>query len=159
MRVVAATESDFDRFLTLAAGVEELFGPMVDQPGFHEAIRKNIDRCSALIAIESDEEAIGGLLFSDHNAPNYDVGWLVVAEAKRSAGVGLALLAEAFRQWVRPPGVVSVVTFGVDHPGARSRHFYERLGFQAAEIVEDGPEGGSRQRFRLELHTLPAWAR
>jgi GNAT superfamily N-acetyltransferase len=159
MRVVEATDSDFDAFIALAAQVEEWFGAMVDDPGFHQAIRKNIDRRSALIARNSDDDAIGGLLFSHRHAPDYAIGWLVVAEASRSAGVGRAMLAEALRRWVRPPATVSVVTFGADHPAARSRRFYERLGFEPAEIVADGPEGGSRQRFRLALAAVPDWAR
>ena len=159
MRVIEATDSDFDAFIALAAQVEEWFGPMVDDPGFHSAVRKNINRRSALMARNCDDEAIGALLFSHHNAPDYAVGWLVVAEPSRSAGVGQALLADALRRWVRPPGTVSVVAFGVDHPAARSRRFYERLGFEPAEIVADGPEGGSRQRFCLALEAVPDWAR
>lgn len=49
------------------------------------------------------------------------------------------------------PGVVEVVTFGADHPGAAesgARVFYERLGFTPAEAAQPGPEGGSRQVFR-----------
>ena len=148
----------FDGFLALAAEVENWFGPMVDEPGFHQAVRTNIERRSALVATDDDDRVVGGLLFSHHKAPEYDIGWVVVTESARSVGVGAALLADAFRRWVRPPCTVNVVTFGLDHPGARSRGFYERLGFQPAEIVADGPEGGSRQRFQLPLDALPDWA-
>jgi GNAT superfamily N-acetyltransferase len=99
----------------------------------------------------------GGILFSHHHAPDYTITWLVVSEQRRSEGLGQALLATAFRYWVRPPCEVTVVTFGTDHPGARSRRFYEQLGFEAAEIVERGPEGGSRQQFRLPLVAPPEW--
>jgi predicted N-acetyltransferase YhbS len=47
-----------------------------------------------------------------------------------------------------------VVTFGADHPGAVSsgaRVFYERLGFSPAEAADPGPEGGSRQVYRLAI--------
>ncbi|MEV7021768.1 hypothetical protein [Kitasatospora sp. NPDC093558] len=46
------------------------------------------------------------------------------------------------------------MTFGAGHPGAvvsGARVFYERLGFTAAEAAEPGPEGGSRQVYRLLL--------
>lgn len=157
-RVTAAAEVHFDSFLALAAEVEHWFGAMVEEPGFHRAVRKNIARGSALVAI-SDNDVVGGLLFSHENAPQFDIGWLVVSEAERSRGVGEALLARAFRQWVTPPAIVTVVTFGADHPAARSRNFYERLGFRAGEAVQNGPEGGSRQQFQLHLDAeLPDWA-
>ena len=149
--VRSAVEADFDAFLALAAEVEDLFGPMVGDAGFHGAERKNIARESALVA----DDGAGGLLFSPHRC---SIGWLVVVPAAPSRGLGQALLADAFRRWVRPPCAVEVVTFGSDHAGARSRSFYERLGFAPGELVPDGPEGGSRQVFRLELASRPAWA-
>jgi GNAT superfamily N-acetyltransferase len=159
VRVVDALMSHFDAFLTLASQVEHWFGPMVEEAGFHRAVAKNIDRGSALVALDEAGQVRGGLLFSHHAAPEYSIGWLVVDETSRSAGVGQILLAEAFRRWVRPPAEVSVVTFGSDHPGARSRRFYERLGFHAVEIVDPGPEGGSRERFCLTIAELPDWSR
>lgn len=83
--------------------------------------------------------------------PAYQVRWLVVSGWVRGRGVGRALMAEAIRLFVTGPGVVEVVTFGADHPGAvesGARAVYERLGFIPAEAAEPGPEGGSRQVFR-----------
>lgn len=159
MRVALATTRDFDAFLVLAAEVEDWFGPMVADPGFHRSVRNDIERRSALVAVDRGDAVVGGLLFSCQRAPEYEIGWLVVTDVMRSRGIGEALVAEAMRRWVAPPAVVTVVTFGADHPGARSRRFYERLGFLPSETVDAGPEGGSRQRFRLELETLPAWSR
>lgn len=158
MRVTSATPSHLDAFVGLAAEVEDWFGPMVDEPGFHRAVAKNIARGSALVAMGPGDTVVGGLLFSAGRAQMHEIGWLVVAAARRSQGIGEALVAEAVRRWARPPAELTVVTFGPDHPGARSRRFYERLGFQPAEVVEPGPEGGSRQRFRLRLDALPSWA-
>lgn len=157
MRVEAATDAHVDGFLALAAEVEEWFGPMVEEPGFHDALRRHLARRSALVALH-DDRPVGGLLFSHHRAPAYEVTWLVVTGARRSEGVGRALLAEAVHRWVQPPGVVGVVTFGADHPGARSRTFYERLGFRPVAVVGPGPEGGSRERFEMRLAGLPDWA-
>lgn len=47
------------------------------------------------------------------------------------------------RRFVRAPGVIEVVTFGPDHPGAESRAFYERLG-----------PGGSRDELGQEVPRL-----
>ena len=62
-----------------------------------------------------------------------------------------ALMTEAMRRFMPGPGIVEVVTFGADHPGAAAsgaRIFYERLGFSPAEAAAPGPEGGSRQVYR-----------
>ena len=41
----------------------------------------------------------------------------------------------------------------------RSIQFYEHLGFEPAEQLANGPEGGSRQAFRMSLRDrLPLWA-
>ena len=158
MRVTLAARAELEAFVTLAEEVEDWFGPMVNEPGFHRAVARAIARASALVAVEPGGTVVGGLLFSTGRAPEYEVGWLVVTPAHRSQGVGEALVAEAVRRWVCPPAELTVVTFGPDHPGARSRRFYERLGFRPAKVVEPGPEGGSRQRFRLHLDALPPWA-
>ncbi|NEE20860.1 GNAT family N-acetyltransferase, partial [Streptomyces sp. SID7499] len=86
--------------------------------------------------------------------PTYHVHWLVTAEHLRGAGVGRLLMAEAMRRYVTGPGTVEVITFGPDHPGAvesGARVFYERLGFRPGEPADPGPEGGSRQLYRLDV--------
>ncbi|MGW5929560.1 GNAT family N-acetyltransferase [Streptomyces anulatus] len=109
---------------------------------------------AALVAESADASGpVGGLLFGAE-PPTYHVHWLVTAEHLRGAGVGRLLMAEAMRRYVTGPGTVEVVTFGPDHPGAvesGARVFYERLGFRPGEPVEPGPEGGSRQLFRLDV--------
>ncbi|MFJ3136605.1 GNAT family N-acetyltransferase [Streptomyces sp. NPDC086843] len=150
MTVRPARERDFPGFLDLAAQVEEWFGPMVEEPGFHDAVREHIAASRALVAPSSGPDLLGGLLFGGE-APTYHVHWLVVSRRARGAGVGRALMEEATRRWVRGPGEIEVVTFGPDHPGAvvsAARVFYERLGFTPAEPAAPGPEGGSRQVFR-----------
>jgi ribosomal protein S18 acetylase RimI-like enzyme len=153
MIVRLAGEQDFPGLLGLAAQVEHWFGPMVEDPGFHDAVRKHIRRSTALVAVSAGQDLVGGLLFGA-KAPTYHVHWLVVSAQTRGKGVGRALMADAMRRFVRGPGSVEVVTFGADHPGALAggaRVFYERLGFAPAEAVDPGPEGGSRQVFRLVL--------
>ncbi len=137
----------------MAAQVEHWFGPMVEEPGFHDAVNEHIRRETALVAVSAESSLLGGLLF-DAKPPVFHVDWLVVAEEGRGRGVGRALMAEASRRFVRGPGTVEVVTFGADHPGAVSsgaRVFYESLGFTPAEATEPGPEGGSRQIYRLSV--------
>lgn len=150
MTIRPAREQDFPGFLGLAAQVEQWFGPMVEEPGFHDAVREHIAGSLALVAESSGPDLLGGLLFGGE-APTYHVHWLVVSHRARGTGVGGALMAEATRRWVHGPGEIEVVTFGADHPGAvasGARVFYERLGFSPAEAAAPGPEGGSRQVFR-----------
>ena len=145
-----AREQDFPGFLGLAAQVEHWFGPLVEDPGFHSAVDKHIRRSTALVAVSSGSDLIGGLLFG-MKASTYHVHWLVVSEKERGQGVGRALIADATRRFVRGPGSIEVVTLGADHPGAAAsgaRAFYERLGFVPAEATDPGPDGGSRQIYR-----------
>lgn len=157
IRIRPAREGDLDGFLSLASQVEHWFGPMVEEPGFHRAVNAHIRDGAALIAETTEPAAapgpVGGLLFGTA-PPTYHVHWLVTAAHCRGAGVGRLLMAEAMRRYVRGPGTVEVVTFGPDHPGAvesGARVFYERLGFCPGEPTDPGPEGGSRQIYRLDV--------
>lgn len=153
MIVSLARKQDFVAFLDLAAQVEHWFGPMVDDLGFQGAVNKHIRRSTALIARSAGSDVLGGLLLGVQ-APVYHVHWLVVSERERGHGTGRALVTEAIRRFVRGPGSIEVVTFGADHPGAvasGARVFYERLGFVPAEAAAPGPEGGSRQIYRLAV--------
>ncbi|MGP3755209.1 GNAT family N-acetyltransferase [Streptomyces sp. IBSNAI001] len=150
MIVRLAGEHDLAGFIALAAQVEDWFGRMVEEPGFHRAVEEHIGRSQALVAEAPDGHLAGGLLFGAE-PPTYHVHWLVVSENARGTGVGRSLMADAFRRYVRGPGTVEVITFGADHLGAvdsGARVFYERLGFTPAEAAEHGPEGGSRQVYR-----------
>lgn len=164
---------DFGALLALAGEVEHWFGAMVEEPGFHRALREHIDAGMALVAesgpesgratapesgraadSEADSEVgqqlVGGLLFGSE-PPVYHIHWLVVSERARGRRLGRALVEEAVRHYVTPPGTLDVVTFGADHPGATvsgARVFYERLGFAPAESAPPGPEGGARQHYR-----------
>ncbi|WP_228991601.1 GNAT family N-acetyltransferase [Streptomyces sp. DH8] len=152
----AAREADLDGFLALASQVEHWFGPMVREPGFHRAVRAHIRAGAALVAEAAGPPTAGlsgGLLFGPE-PPTYHVHWLVTSAHLRGAGVGRLLMAEALRRYVTGPGTVEVVTFGPDHPGAvesGARVFYERLGFRPGEPADPGPEGGSRQLYRLDV--------
>ncbi len=65
MTVRPARERDFPGFLDLAAQVEEWFGPMVEEPGFHDAVREHIAASRALVAPSSGPDLLGGLLFGE----------------------------------------------------------------------------------------------
>ncbi|MEU7769798.1 GNAT family N-acetyltransferase [Micromonospora taraxaci] len=153
MNVATALPEDLDGFLSLAAEVENWFGPMAADQQFHATVEKNIARGTALV-VRADGAVLGGLLTGGRQ-PAYRLNWLVVAAAARSHGVGRSLVHHAINHFQRPSRV-DVITFGKDHPAAvegGARAFYERLGFAAGQEAPPGPEGGTRQWYHL---TLPA---
>ncbi|MFD5082852.1 GNAT family N-acetyltransferase [Kitasatospora sp. NPDC058201] len=151
--IIRLAEHDLPAFLGLAAEVEEWFGPMVAEPGFHRAVAGHTERGLALVA-DGPDGPLGGLLFGTGPDGRHHLHWLVVAERARGTGVGRALVDDALRRYVRGPATVEVITFGADHPGAvasGARVFYERLGFAPGGPAAPGPEGGSRQVYRLAV--------
>lgn len=137
MNVVNATMEDIRGWLELAAEVESLFGPMVDDPNFTLALEKNISRESAFCVRENNGSPgsglLGGVLFS-------------------STTVATALINHIL-QSVDTPSEVLVTTFGEDHSeGQPARRFYQKFGFVPMQDgVPNGLEGGSRQNFKLTI--------
>ncbi len=110
MRIRRAQLEDVPGWLALAAEVESLFGPLVEDAEFHRALRKNIARGTAYCVREGDgppgTPLAGGLLFSPR-PPAYRLGWLAVAGGWRRRGVGRALVEHALGL-VRPPAEIVV---------------------------------------------------
>jgi ribosomal protein S18 acetylase RimI-like enzyme len=149
-----AIDQDIPAWLDLAAEVEPLFGPLVNDQFFLRALRRNVDRGSAFCVRRGDgppgSPLAGGLLWSAH-PPRYVIGWLAVAAAARRHGVGCALVDHVL-SLVVPPAEVSLTTFDDDVPeGEPAREFYMRLGFHPSEPAPVGPEGGSRRIWRRQV--------
>jgi ribosomal protein S18 acetylase RimI-like enzyme len=137
---------DVVSWLEIVREVEPLFGPM---PDFESTLRRNIGRGTALCVRDPSGQVLGGILL--RAAPHTQITWLAVRSSARRQGVGHALVAEALRRYPRPCEVL-VDTFGKDSiEGFPARRLYEAFGFSPGEDLPDGPEGGSRQRFRLWL--------
>ena len=152
--VVCAQAGDIAAWLVLAAEVEPLFGPMVEDPGFVQALQRNIARGTALCVRKGGgapgAALLGGLLYSP-KPPRCTIGWLAVTGTQRQRGIGRALVERVF-ELVQPPVEYEVTTFGADRAeGAPARQFYAQMGFHPAEPAPDGPEGGSRQIFRRTI--------
>jgi GNAT superfamily N-acetyltransferase len=157
MIVVPATLADLPAWHELAREMEPLFGPMLNDPEFHAALERNIVRGTALCLRAHDGAASaplwGALLYSP-KAPVAKLNWLGVTASQRRNGIGLHLF-HAMREQLHASETLEVVTFGEDHPGGlAARRFYQKLGFVAADLLEAGPDGGSRQLFRLQLRNL-----
>ncbi|MDF2650903.1 MAG: N-acetyltransferase [Paenibacillus sp.] len=155
MKVQMATIDDLGEWLHVASQVEHLFGPMISDPAFLEALSKNVQRGSALCVREEDgppgTPLMGGMLYSVSKAPVYQIGWLAVSEKWRGNGVASALIRHVVERIVAPAELI-VTTFGEDNIAGRpARRLYERVGFVPAEMAPNGPEGGTRQIFRCHL--------
>ncbi len=141
-----ATREDVASWLEIVREVEPLFGPM---PGFESVLVRNIGRGTALCARDASGQVLGGALLQA--PPDTRITWLAVRASARRRGIGRALVAEALRR-CQPPCEVLVDTFGSDKAeGRAARGLYESFGFTPAERLPDGSDGGSRQRFRLQL--------
>ena len=150
-RVRLATTADLPGFLGLASQVERWFGPMVDVAGFHNAVKKSAHAGTAL-CVDGDNGLDGGILCQ--RDAHFQISWLVVSASVRGTGIGSALVRSAMSRFVTAPDTVEVVTFGADHPSneaSRVRRFYLNHGFTAAERAQAGPDGTSRQWFRLAV--------
>ena len=155
MQVALAQPGDIPTWLRLAAEVEFLFGPMVADPAFHQALERSIQRQTAFCIREQADVVgtplVGALLFSTTRAPHYKIGWLAVAARWRRRGAAQALVTHCFGL-IQPPAELSVTTFDTDNlAGKPAREFYECLGFRAAEATLNGPEGGTRQVYRRQF--------
>ena len=152
VRVAQAT--DIPAWPILAAEVEPLFGPLVNEASFLRSLARNVDRGTAFCAREADgppgDSLLGGLLFSPH-PPVYTIGWLAVTQQHRRHGIGRSLVEHAL-SLVEAPAQVMVTTFGPDNPaGIPARRFYEHMGFYAAESAPSGPDGSARQIYRRTM--------
>lgn len=158
MRVVPAHHDDIPAWLALAAEVEPYFGPMVSDPGYLNALRKNIERGTALCVREQNgppkTPLMGGLLLSPR-PPKYEIAWLAVAARWRRRGVGRALVAHAL-DGIAPPAEVVLITFASNEDAAApARGFYEAFGFVPAEPGPPNPGGITTQVYRRVLGETP----
>ncbi|HWV24591.1 MAG TPA: GNAT family N-acetyltransferase [Thermomicrobiales bacterium] len=142
-RVRGGTIEDIPAWVTLASEVEPLFGPM---PDIESNIRRAIERGTALVVTDANDDLIGGAMLSRDDRPHH-IHWLAVSGNARRQGAGRALVRAILARWDdgRP---VDVITFGADVPGGEpARALYTTCGFSFTEHREPGPEGGSRERW------------
>jgi GNAT superfamily N-acetyltransferase len=137
-----AGEDDLSSWLELAKQVEPLFGPM---PDIAIHIARGISRGTGIVAVDSGGRVDGAALLSRDGYP-HQIHWLAVRADARRKGVGSALMTAILARWDDAP--IHVVTFGTDiAEGAAARALYTAHGFRFYEHTDNGPEGGSRERW------------
>ena len=129
-KIQIATMDDFESWLALAQEVEPLFGPMVDDPSFHEFLKKVFREQRAFCIREGDgppgSSLCGGIAISKKKN---EIGWLAVAEKQRGKGFGRALLEYALDH-LNHQEDVWVQTFDETViEGRPARRLYQHFGF------------------------------
>jgi len=142
MQIETATPADFVRWLDLAAEVEHLFGPMVGEESFRQALVDAIDGQRAFCTREGNgtpgSRLCGGVVI-DHACNGIE--WLAVVQDYRGKRVGRSLLQFAVSH-LDPAREVVVQTFAPGVPeGAAARHLYLSLGFRDRTPADPTPAG------------------
>ncbi len=142
MEVHVATLADFEPWLALAQEVEPLFGPMVAEHSFHQALKDAIRAGSAFCiraeAAQPGDSLCGGIVIAPEAN---ELAWFAVAERYQGCGFGKALLAHALSQLDQNRDV-AVQTFDAkSEAGAPARGLYQRFGFTDHQAGPPTPTG------------------
>lgn len=137
-----AASQDFDNWLMLAQEVEFLFGPMSNEPSFHQALQRAFREQRAFCVRAQNgmpgARLCGGILISKKRN---SIGWLAVARQDRGKGIGKALLVYAIQQ-LNPDEDISVTTFTqAVEEGLPARHVYRHFGFRDTAPHQPTPAG------------------
>ncbi len=94
--VVTSVAKDFIGWLTLAKEVEKLFGPMVSEKAFHDALKEKISDGLAYVvrqeSSKSESSLLGGIVISKKDN---EIIWFAVSEKQRGNGLGALLLSHS----------------------------------------------------------------
>lgn len=142
MKTQIAAQEDFEGWLELTRQVEFLFGPMVGEESFRQALRHAIDSGHALCIRQDDSgpgsPLCGGVVIS--RAENR-IEWFAVAEGHRGRGFGGVLLQSAVDA-LDPSREMSVQTFAPGIPeGVAARRLYLSFGFRDHAAAGPTPAG------------------
>ncbi len=142
VKVRTATPADYNDWLALAKEVEPLFGPMVGDASFRDALKSALLERSALCvsgpAGDGGEMFHGGVVVSREAN---EILWLAVCRDSRRQGAGKALLAEAIAGMDRDRPVTVTTFDGTVEAGLPARRLYLSFGFVDGEPAGANPAG------------------
>ena len=142
MKVEISSTNDYHKWLLLAKEVEPLFGPMINEKEFQNALKEALKNKHAY-CIYSEENTdskriVGGIIIS--KALN-EILWLAVSSAYRKKGYGRKLLRTALLK-LDKNRIISVQTFDKSATvGAPARKLYQDFGFIDSQISDINPAG------------------
>lgn len=138
MKIETMRKDDIADWLELAREVEPLFGPMVGEPGFGEALMVVISENRAF-AIRDEKGIFCGVIVISHE--NNEIEWLAVKAGHRQKGYGETLLRHAINNLDSEKPML-VRTFSEQVPeGAGARKLYLKYGFNESEKAGLNPAG------------------
>jgi len=130
--------SDIGNWLELAQEIEPLFGPMVGEAGFHEAIKTVLGKDRAF-CLRDDRDKLCGIIVISYE--KNEIEWFAVANSDRRKGYGEKLLNHAINK-LNPQKRISVQTFDKTVlAGLSARKLYIKCGFQEVEQAGLNPAG------------------
>jgi GNAT superfamily N-acetyltransferase len=137
-----STLEDLPEWILLAREVEPLFGPMAEDPGFLEGLRRAILCGDAFCVMNGGEEGRkrlqGGIVVS---RTGNEVLWFAVARESRGQGIGKALLEKAVMN-LDPARPMTVTTFDATvQEGVPARKVYRTYGFDDSRPGGLNPAG------------------
>ena len=144
------TIADIDDWLEIAVEVEHLFGPMVSDENFHNAIKLVINEnrafCIRSNSVGKDPNVCGIIVISFEDN---EIQWFAVAHKCRNKGYGQILLRHALSKLdLNKP--VSVQTFDEEcTAGLGARQLYSKVGFIETEKAGLNPAGISTVIMKL----------
>lgn len=132
------TREDLDSFLSLAAQVEPLFGPMVAEDAFLDGLQHAIASDSCFCGVDRHGVITGAVIIDRHQN---EICWLAVAGNRRGTGLGKTLLDEAVKELdIQRP--IRVQTFAENIvEGLAARKLYLSYGFIDKDPGEKNPAG------------------
>jgi ribosomal protein S18 acetylase RimI-like enzyme len=137
-----STIDDMSGWIRLAKQVEHLFGPMVDDSSFHQALMVAISDRRAFCASEAGPKG-GGLLQGGIvvSTEENEILWFAVEEESRGRGIGKALMHKALGS-LDPGRPMKVTTFDESaEAGISARRLYEKHGFRDSRSAGLNPAG------------------
>lgn len=138
MKIEAVRHGDIDNWLELAQEVEPLFGPMVNEAGFHAALEAVIDEARAFCIRNDIGKLCGAIVLSYEKN---EIEWLAVSVRQRRKRLGEALLNYAINK-LNPWEWITVQTFDKTViAGIEARNLYTKYGFQEVEQAGLNPAG------------------
>ena len=128
MKLETAILSDYEYLINLAEEVENLFGSMVDDISFQEALKDAIS--NELVFCIRSKEAVnslkGAIIISKELN---EIAWLVVSKDARGQGIGRKLLKFAINKLDLKKDII-VQTFDKSvEEGIQARNLYLNFGF------------------------------
>ncbi len=134
-----AAGHDVEGWVRLAREVEPLFGPMVEDPGFRDALAGAIDAGIAWCVTDGGADGPAGIVVVDPEINGIE--WLAVGSVHRGKGYGRALISHAVSVLDRTRDV-RVQTFapGIAE-GEAARKLYLGAGFIDVEDAGKNPAG------------------